>query len=98
MMRHIRAKHPEDPHRGIGGTAALLLAAMGLWFTGSAPVAAQTAGGTITGTVVDPSGAAVNGAQVEVVDARIPGGVTAEELRRFLADLIARLTRLAYPG
>jgi len=30
-------------------------------------------------------------------DARIPGGVTPEELRRFLADLIARLTRLAFP-
>lgn len=31
-------------------------------------------------------------------DARIPGGVTPEELRRFIADLIERLTRLAFPG
>lgn len=30
-------------------------------------------------------------------DARIPGGVTPEELRRFIADLVTRLTRLAYP-
>lgn len=31
-------------------------------------------------------------------DARIPGGVTPEELRRFIADLIGRLTRMAYPA
>ena len=31
-------------------------------------------------------------------DARIPGGVTPEELRRFIADLIARLTHIAFPG
>ncbi len=36
--------------------------------------------------------------QVEIGDdARIPGGVTPEELRRFLATLIERLTRCAYP-
>jgi hypothetical protein len=31
-------------------------------------------------------------------DARIPGGVTPAELRRFIADVIERLTRLAFPG
>jgi hypothetical protein len=30
-------------------------------------------------------------------DARIPGGLAVEELRAFVADLIARLTRLAFP-
>lgn len=30
-------------------------------------------------------------------DARIPGGVSVPELRAFIADLITRLTRLAYP-
>lgn len=30
-------------------------------------------------------------------DARIPGGLAVEELRTFVADLIARLTRLAFP-
>jgi hypothetical protein len=31
-------------------------------------------------------------------DARPPGGVTAPELRAYLADLVARLARLAFPG
>lgn len=31
-------------------------------------------------------------------DAKVPGGVTVAELRSFLADLAARLTRLAFPG
>ncbi len=31
-------------------------------------------------------------------DARIPGGVTPDELRRFISDLVGRLTRLAFPG
>lgn len=31
-------------------------------------------------------------------DARIPGGVSPDELRRFIADLVTRLARLAYPG
>jgi hypothetical protein len=30
-------------------------------------------------------------------DAQIPGGVSTDELRRFLEDLIARLSRLAFP-
>jgi hypothetical protein len=30
-------------------------------------------------------------------DARIPGGLAVEELRAFVGDLIARLTRLAFP-
>jgi aryl-alcohol dehydrogenase-like predicted oxidoreductase len=37
--------------------------------------------------------------QVQICDdAMIPGGVTPEDLRRFLAHLIARLTHLAFPG
>ncbi len=37
--------------------------------------------------------------QIEMGDDLIPpGGVTVEELRRYLADLITRLTSLAYPG
>jgi hypothetical protein len=37
--------------------------------------------------------------QIELGDDLIPpGGVSTEELRRYLADLIARLARLAFPG
>jgi hypothetical protein len=37
--------------------------------------------------------------QIEIGDdARIPGGISPPELRAFLEDLIARLTRLAHPG
>jgi hypothetical protein len=37
--------------------------------------------------------------QIELGDDLVPpGGVTTEELRRYLADLIARLARLAFPG
>ncbi|MGH9935499.1 MAG: hypothetical protein ACREAM_04580 [Blastocatellia bacterium] len=36
--------------------------------------------------------------QIEMGDDLIPpGGVSTEELRQYLADLIARLTRLAFP-
>lgn len=31
-------------------------------------------------------------------DAQPPGGVSADELRRFLSELVERLSRLAYPG
>lgn len=31
-------------------------------------------------------------------DARIPGGISPDELRSFIASLIERLTRMAYPG
>lgn len=31
-------------------------------------------------------------------DARIPGGITPAELRAFIADLVKRFTRMAYPG
>jgi hypothetical protein len=30
--------------------------------------------------------------------AALPGGVTGEELRRFVADLVVRLRRVAFPG
>ena len=30
-------------------------------------------------------------------DARLPGGVSVEELRQYLADLVQRLSRLAFP-
>jgi aryl-alcohol dehydrogenase-like predicted oxidoreductase len=37
--------------------------------------------------------------QIELGDDLIPpGGVSVEELRQYLADLVARLTRLAFPG
>ena len=31
-------------------------------------------------------------------DARVPGGISVPELRGFVADLVKRLSRLAYPG
>jgi hypothetical protein len=42
------------------------VAIVALWFAGPGPSWAQTAGGTVSGAVTDPSGAAIAGAQVSV--------------------------------
>lgn len=67
MTRNTYGRY-ETSAKGIHLVVAMLLGLTVLWIVGSSPAAAQTAGGTITGTVVDPSGAGVNGAQVQVVD------------------------------
>jgi hypothetical protein len=72
MNRNLSPTNPSGPRGPISAAgifaAGLALLLMICSFIASATAAAQTSGGTIIGTVLDPSGAPVNGAQIQVLN------------------------------
>ena len=68
MTRNESRTIPLHLHQAMRGPVVVFLAALLLWMSRPVAAIAQTSGGTITGTVVDPRGSVVNGATVQVID------------------------------